>query len=31
MINEDTLIMEIITKIPGSVDVFAQYGMKCLG
>jgi len=31
MISENTIIMEVITKFPDSVAVFARYGMKCLG
>ena len=31
MITENTIIMEVITKIPKSVSVFAKFGMKCLG
>ncbi len=31
MITENTIIMEVITKFPKAVGVFAKYGMKCLG
>ena len=31
MITKDTVIMEVITKFPNAVSVFAKYGMKCLG
>ncbi len=31
MLTENTIIMEVITKFPNSVAVFAKYGMKCLG
>ncbi len=31
MITENTIIMEVLTKYPKSLGVFAKYGMKCLG
>ncbi len=31
MITENTVIIEVLTKYPKSIAVFAKYGMKCLG
>lgn len=31
MIAENTIILEVLTKFPDSLGVFAKYGLKCLG
>lgn len=31
MITENTVILEVLTKYPKSMSVFAKYGLKCLG
>ena len=31
MITENTVILEVLTKYPKSLSVFAKYGLKCLG
>lgn len=31
MITKDMGIIEIVTKYPNAVDVFAKYGMGCIG
>lgn len=31
MITKDMGIIEIVTKYPNTVDVFAKYGMGCIG
>lgn len=31
MITENTVILEVLTKYPKSMGVFAKYGLKCLG
>ncbi|MFZ5640490.1 MAG: DUF1858 domain-containing protein [Bacillota bacterium] len=31
MINEDMVILEVLRKYPAAQQVFAKYGMRCLG
>lgn len=31
MIDENMVILEILRKYPNAGEVFAKYGMKCLG